>query len=207
VLEQGLSFTVVEAPDPRDDPETPPEFDSRKVFTVARRVWLGWVPGVDWLHNAIEGEFGEDRVWYDVQSSRKAVHIGAAGEVAAVILILWGAGALEFARKFGGRLGERSADGLIDWVKELATRRRKELGFEHADPPPDFANWELDHLAQGMKGDLAEITGVPTDRLELLSAERGQGLLARYRDHETGEEFEVEAQQNEAVFKRLPPAS
>src|ERR687895_691220 len=38
-----------------------------KEFTFARRVWLGGTPGVDWLHEAVEQEFGEDINVLDVR--------------------------------------------------------------------------------------------------------------------------------------------
>src|SRR5687768_8016171 len=111
-VEQGLSVTVIEAPNPLEGEylEAVPPYDARKEFYSARRIWLGEsVAGIDWLHEAIEAEFGEDRFWYDVQSRRSATHVGAAGETAAVVVILMGVAAIEFVRRFAGRLGDRSA--------------------------------------------------------------------------------------------------
>lgn len=100
MVEQGLSFTVIEAPHPFES--DPAQYDARKEFHAAHRVWLGSVPGTDWLHEAIEAQFGEDQVWYEVESRRDSTHVGAAGEVAAVVLILMGTAAFEYLRKFGG---------------------------------------------------------------------------------------------------------
>jgi hypothetical protein len=74
------------SPHPLEDasPEAIASYNARKDFYSARRVWLGSVPGTDCPHDALEREFGEDQVWYDVQSRRDATHVGAAGEVALV---------------------------------------------------------------------------------------------------------------------------
>jgi hypothetical protein len=210
VLEQGLNFTIIEAPHPMDDPDRVSDYDARKMFTSARRVWLGAAPGVDWLHDELEAQFGEDRFWYDVQSRRNATHIGASGEIATVVLILMGAAATAFAAKFGGRLGERSADGLVDWVRDQTAMRRKETGLEWADPPPDFSmQWgeQPDELADRLRAEVADITALPADRIELMRREAREGrvLVARYRDRETGTEYETEVFQSEVVVTRVSP--
>jgi hypothetical protein len=80
VIEQGLSFTIIEAAHPLDisDEEAISSYNARTDFYSVRRIWLGSVPGTDWLHDAIEREFGEDRFSYDVRSERRATHVGAA---------------------------------------------------------------------------------------------------------------------------------
>jgi hypothetical protein len=200
VVEQGLSFTVIEAPHPLDgDPE---DFDARRDFSVARRVWLGWVPGTDWLHDAIESELGEDQVWYEVESKRDATHIGAAGEIATVALILMGAGAAEFARRAIGKIGERSGDALFDWVRDRARERRGEFG----DQPPDFMREEdLDALAQGMTGELADVLAIPEKRLELVGWERREGLAmyAVYDDRESGRRYGAEVGRDNVTIRPL----
>jgi hypothetical protein len=207
MVEQGLSFTMIDASRVQELAIDGPWPDPRKEFTFARRVWLGWTPGVDWLHEAIEHEFGEDMAWYDVESKRKGVHIGASGETAAVVLILLSVAGIEFMRRFSGRLGERSADGLIDWVREQAARRRKEKGLDHADPGPDFSISDPDDLARGMTSELADLIEVPVERLELVQHERRAdiALVARYRDTDTGEEYDVEVVRDEAIFTRVTP--
>jgi hypothetical protein len=127
-MQQGLSFTVAEAPHPMDDPDGVSPYDARGQFSAAHRVWLGWAAGTDWLHDAVGAEFGEDTVWYDVQSKRDATHVGASGEVAAVVLILMGAGAADMLRTyykaFAQRMGEASADALLEWARARARERR-----------------------------------------------------------------------------------
>src|SRR4051794_34132143 len=119
MVEQGLSFTVIEAPHPMEAPESIATYNAREQFYAAHRVWLGWNAGTDWLHDAIEAEFGEDLAWYDVKSTRDATHVGASGEIAAVVLTLMGAGAADMLRTyyqaFAERLGDASADALLNW--------------------------------------------------------------------------------------------
>jgi hypothetical protein len=176
------------------------------MFSSARRVWFGYTRGVDWLHQAVEGEFGEDQVWYDVKSERKSIHIGAAGEIAAVVLFLLSVGAVSFMGKFGDRLGEASADGLIEWVRELVARRKSEVGL--TDGAPNFLLGDSDQVAESMKRDLAQLAAVPESRLELLAHEKQEELMitARYRDAETGEEYTVEILRDEATFTRVIPS-
>ena len=68
MVEQGLSFTLIEAPHPFDDRDAISSYNARAQFTSAKRVWLGWTGGTDWLHEEIERELGEDAIWYDVES-------------------------------------------------------------------------------------------------------------------------------------------
>lgn len=211
VVEQGLSFTVVEAPHPMDDAERISSYNARRQFTAAHRVWLGGNSGTDWLHDAVEAEFGEDVAWYDVESKRDATHIGAAGEVAAVVLILMGAGAADMLRTyykaFAQRLGEASADALLEWARERSREHRKARGIEDWDGPPDFLGdgRDVKWLAVGMADELADVLGVPAAQLELVSAERRKPLAmyAIYRDVTTGDEFSVEVGRDSATFRRL----
>ena len=151
MVEQGLSFTAILAPSPMEG--DPAEWDGRRDFVVARRVWLGGLSGTDWLHEAVEHEFVPSGGWLSVSSERRSTHIGASGEVATVVLMLMGAGALNSLRKyadaFAQRLGEHSADALLEWARERARQR----GKPH-DGPPAFHDFELGQLAQGMAGEL-----------------------------------------------------
>lgn len=195
----GLSFTVIEAPDPLQERSG---YVARRDFYSARRTWLGEMPpGTDWLHDAIEREFGEDYVWYDVYSQRNAAHVGASVEVATVVLVLLGAPAIEFARRFAGKIGERAADDLWDWVKGLA--RERNCGA--AVNPPDLSGHDPKFLAEAMRHQLAEIAGRPSDQIELVRSAQQQDavLLARYRDRESGTEYAAEVQRSEVVFRRI----
>jgi hypothetical protein len=216
LVEQGLTFTVIEAPHPLEDgsPGAIEAYDARKDFYAARRIWLGWTAGTDWRHDAIEREFGEDHVWYDVKSRRDATHVGAAGETAAVLLILMGVAAVEFARKLGGRLGELGAEDIYEWAKQLATRRReeKDLSWTEGDAEPDFSMWTFEDLPERLKGELADVMGVPVDQLEVVDTEQRQELVAfvHYRDRESGRQYTAELGRSEVVFKRIgasPPHS
>lgn len=209
MIEQGLSFTVIEAPDPYENPapEAISAYDARKDFSSARRVWLGWTAGTDWLHDAIEQEFGEDNVMYDVQSRRDATHVGASGEVSTVVLILMGVAAIEFSRKFGGRLGELGAEDIYDWVKQLAKRRRKETGLEwtEGDADPDFSEWTFEDLPGRLKEELANVMGVADDELELVATERRDDLVlfARYRHVASGLEYTAQLGRSDVLFTRV----
>jgi len=207
--EQGLNFTVIEAPSPfeTDDIEAISTYNGRRDFYTARRVWLGWTAGTDWLHDAIEREFGEDNVPYDVDSQRRATHVGAAGEVATVVLLLMGVGAIEFARKFGGRLGELGAEDIYDGAKQLARRRRTETGQTWGDDEPDFAAMDEGYMPEAVKRELADIMGVPADQLEVVEvhAEVREDVVlsATYRDRENGREYAAEVGRSDIRFRRL----
>ena len=210
VVEDGLSFTIIEAPHPLDEPDSIATYNAREQFYAAHRVWLGWNAGTDWLHDAIEAEFGEDAGWYDVQSRRNATHVGAAGEIAAVVLILMGTGAADMLRTyysaFAQRMGEASADALLEWARTKSRERRRAKQLEGADGPPDlFSGRDLEGLSFGMAGELADVIGVPEKRLELVTAERRKSLAvyAVYRDVETGHEYSVEVGRDSASFKRI----
>jgi hypothetical protein len=112
-----------------------------------------------------------------------------------------------FAAKFGGRLGERSADELFDWVKAKTAERKQMKKWDEFDDAPNFFDDDYDRaaLAAGMTGELADILRIPENRLDLLGHEAREGLAmyALYRDRDTGEEYTVEAGTTDAVFKRV----
>lgn len=207
MIEGGFSFTVIEAPHPLEDdsPGAIEAYDGRKDFHTARRVWLGWAGGTDWLHDAIEQEFGEERVWYDVVSRRNGVHVGAANEVATVVLILMGVAVIKFSRKFGGRLGELGAEDIYDWARQLAKRRRQEKGLNWAEDSADFSGMDFGYMPEAVKEELADVMSISPSRLSLVSAERREAILlfARYRDEETGREYTAEVGRSDMVFHRV----
>ncbi len=189
MVEQGLSLTVLETPDPLQAPGR----DRRREFTSARRIWLGGVSGTDWLHDALERELGPSGCWFSVESERRTDQIGAAGEIALVTLILLGARLVDaFATKFAERTGERAGDVFSDWVRDRGRARREQT--YSGDPPPDFYGWDVQPLAKGMRGELAELLEVDEGQLDLVCAERQPGLALRgvYRDVETGQQYVAE---------------
>lgn len=210
MVEQGLSLTIYQCPHPCDEPEGIETFDALKSFYSVRRIWFGEVPvGGEWLHEALEREFGEDRVWYEVQTTRKSTHVGAAGEVVAVVLVLFGAGALAAAKKIGEELGSDFAD----WARAKVRQRREEFQTGDFETSPNFDDHDLDGLAEGMKGELADVIQLPERRLQLVSKTRRRSLSleAIYRDRETGMEYAAEVGRDEAIFRRMgeprPPDS
>jgi hypothetical protein len=175
------------------------EGGSRNEFQIVRRIWLGGIHGgADWLHDALRAEFSA--VTYEVESERRSISAGFSAETITVALVLLGGGAVEFARAFGKRAGEESADAVIEWVRERGRERRGERN----DPPPDFARYEVDRLTTGMRAELAGLLGKPDAALELVSASRTDDtpLVAIYRDRETGVEYEALVQSDSAVFTR-----
>lgn len=202
-MEQGLSFTVVVAPHPLDG--EPGHWDGRRDFYSAQRVWLGGLRGTDWLHEATEQAFLPSGEWLSVDSERRSSHVGAAGEIATVVLVLMGAGALNFLRKFSEgfaqRFGEASADAVLEWARQ----RARERGTPHDGPPDFFRGWDADVLAEGMRRELADVMRVPVERIELVRADRSQSvaLHAVYRDAETGHEYTAEVAQDAVTFTRV----
>jgi hypothetical protein len=205
VVEQGLSFTVVLAPNPLESDAS--EWDGRRDFYSAHRVWLGGLKGTDWLHDAAEEAFVPSGHWLSVDSERRSTHTGASGEVATVVLMLMGAGALNFLRKFSEgfaqRFGEASADAVLEWARQ----RARERGTPH-DGPPDFHEDEPDRLAEGMRSELADLLRVPQERVELVRAERRESFALRavYRDTETGREYTGDVGHDAVTFKRVGAA-
>jgi hypothetical protein len=205
MIEQGLSFTVIFAPCPRA--EDPDSWDGRRDFETAQRVWLGYVRGTDWLHDAAERDFAPLAGRITIESDRRTVNAGASGEIATVVVVLLGVGVLEltrsFGKAFGETLGKASANALLDWARE---RGRQQQPLDS----PDFSQWPTDHLARGMAGELAELLGVPEERLELVEAARSADLTLRatYRDRENGREYVADVGRDNATFRRTsgPPA-
>jgi hypothetical protein len=79
-VEYGSSLTIIERGTPLDDPEYVGEL--RRI----RRVWLGDVRGVEWLHDETERRMAREASgWFVVRSERSSVHVGASAEVATVI--------------------------------------------------------------------------------------------------------------------------
>ena len=191
-----MTFTVFEAPDYFE------RRPSRGDFDVARRVYLGAVPGgTDWIHDDLTAEFTPaDR---EIEVHRRSVSAGVSSEVVAVSLTLLGPAAIAFGVAFGKRMGEESAKAVIDWVRAKAQTRREASG-RRLDPPPDFQRYDARELATGMQGELADLTGRAREPLELVNVERTQTttLVAVYRDAEDGAEWEVTVERDSATFKR-----
>ena len=208
MVEQGTSFTIIRTPSPLRE-ESGPTGDPRQDFLEARRFWLGYTDGTDWLLTELEQELSDDVVAYEIESNRRAIHIGASGEVASIALVLLGVGALDIIRKFYGgfveRLGEASADAFLEWARERSRAHRERAGLTNADGPPDFYERDAESLAEGLRGELADLLGVKEDRLELTRASREPGLAlkARYRSRDTGIEYEAEVMQDAASFVRV----
>jgi hypothetical protein len=59
-----MTFTVFEAPGVC-------ERDGRRDFYTASRVWLGYVPGTDWIHGEPEAEFASVR--REIESERRSI--------------------------------------------------------------------------------------------------------------------------------------
>jgi len=197
MVEGGMVFTELDVPNEAGRM-------SRQDFDVARRVYLGSVPGgTDWIHDELTQAFVS--VPREITIERRTISSGAADELVVVALILLGAGAVEFARAFGRRTGEESANAVIDWVRAKAQARRDE-GPRRLDPPPDFRTYDARDLAAGMQRELVGLTGRPTDSLQLVNVERTQTttMVAVYRDAEDGAEWEVTVERDSATFKRLP---
>lgn len=211
-MEQGLSVTVIEAAHFLEAPEGS---DPRRDFYSARCIWLGYVPGTDWLHEALARELNPMGVAYTLDSERRSMHAGAAGEIAIAVVVLLGARAVDaFLTKFSGRLGERSADDFYEWIRGAADERRSEAGIEGGDPPPNFFDSEPGELADAFRQDLADLLEVDPARLDLVQSERAESLALRatYRLRETDGEYRVEAGEAEAKITRVgvpehPPES
>jgi hypothetical protein len=76
---------------------------------------------------------------------------------------------LDFLRMFyvafAKRLGEESADAVLDWVRQRAKQRRKEKLLQWTLGAPNFFDRGLDELAEGMRGELAEALRISESRL------------------------------------------
>jgi len=93
---------------------------------------------------------------------------------------------------------------LRRWLPPRA-KHREETGGEHVDAAPDFCRRDLAGLAEGMRAELARLLGVTEQQLELVSAERPDGLAMRavYRDGAMGHDYEVIAERHSVTFGRV----
>jgi hypothetical protein len=189
--EDGVTLTVVEITDPLTSE------GGRGEFRAARRVWLGYVPGMEWMHEEAERRFLPITEHVVVTSRRHSYHHGASAETAAIVLELIAAGVA----------GKLIAD-FIDHVKNRAREKRQEARLDEADY--DFSRWwngdrGLRQAATWMRPDLAELVGISASRLEIESVEAHQTLVAvaQYRDKKTGHRYRVEVGRDEATFTLL----
>jgi hypothetical protein len=188
-VEQGASLTIIQRGHPTDDPEYVGELRS------IRRVWIGDVRGLEWLHDEAEQRLAHGASgWFVVRSERSSMHLGAGGEIATVILELLGAG-----------VAGKVISDLIDYAKEHIRREREKVGLP--DSSPDFSAWGEGYeppLPERVKADLAEVAKIPAERLELVEERKTATLVhsALYRDTETGFEYEIEIGRDEATMRR-----
>jgi hypothetical protein len=71
--------------------------------------------------------------------------------------------------------------------------------------------WTSEDLPERLKGELADVMGVPVDQLEVVDTEQRQELVAfvRYRDRESGRGYTAELGRSDVLFKRIgasPPS-
>ena len=100
---------------------------------------------------------------------------------------------------------------LLDWAREKILQRREAHKVpEYVDGSPNFTDefWQPGHLARGMTSELADVLGVPQQRLEVVTFERRQtlALYAVYRDRETGQQYSAEVGRDRATFQPPLPA-
>jgi hypothetical protein len=189
--EDGTILTVLEITDP-----LAPEGE-RGEFRGARRVWLGHLPGIEWIHDEAERRFLPVTEHVVVTSRRNSWHHGASAETAAVVLELIAAGVA----------GKLIAD-FIDHVKAKAREKKDEAGWPESTY--DFARWwdgeeGRRKAAAWMRPDLAELVGIAPSRLEIESVDAHRTLVAvaQYRDKKTGRRYRVEIDREEATFSLL----
>jgi hypothetical protein len=197
LVEQGQTFTIVVSRHPAELPESAWD-DPAEAFVSARRVWLPAAPGTDWLHEGAAQQLGPTGIGYTIDSRRRSTQIGAGGEFLEVALLL-------YVLAENTEIGRRLQADLYEWVKRRAAERRKETGFDHVDPAPDFSDYPRERLTEGLKDELADVAKVPKARLELVSADRRDPseLYAIYRDTKTGVEYAVEVGQDDVTYLRL----
>src|SRR5687768_4866935 len=106
MVEQGLSFAVIERSSPFEDP-------GQRSFQRAQVIWFGEVPGAEWLHDSVQREFGPLIEPYSIESRRESVFIGASGEVAYVLLTLMGVPLVAALKK----MGDRAGDDFYAWLR------------------------------------------------------------------------------------------
>src|SRR5438034_5968107 len=151
-VEQGLSIRIIDRGHPFDDPQ-----GGRGQFQRARVVWLGFSPGVEWLHDEANKRLAEEvEGWYHVESERRSAHVGAAGEVALLILEFLGAG-----------VAGKVISDLVDFAKTRVREYRDSIA-PGMDEAPDFSRWgDIEDLSTRLRDELAEILGVAPKRLEV----------------------------------------
>jgi len=196
--EQGVSFTVVATRHFLTLTEAERE-DPAEAFVSARRVFLPAAPGVDWLHDGAAEIVGPSGVGYSVSSRRESIEDGAGNAAVEVILSL-------FLLIENTEVGRRLQGDLYEWVKRRSLERRRETGYDDADPALDLSHFGLDQLSESVREELADFAKVPKARLELLSVEpRDPPVLmyAIYRDSMRGVEYAVEVGPSDATFTRL----
>jgi hypothetical protein len=160
-VEQGLSIMIVERGHPFDDPD-----GGRGSFQRARVIWLGYSPGVEWLHDEANRRLARGvEGWYYVSSDRTSAHAGAAGEVERLILEFLGAG-----------VTAKVINDLIDFAKKRVHEHRERIRV--SEPPPDFPEWELDDLLPRLRDELAGMLDIPSDRLEATGDELETQMVA-----------------------------
>jgi hypothetical protein len=199
LVEQGTTFTVVETrhffeltESERDDPAAS--------LISARRMWLPAAPGSDWLHDGAAGVVAPTGVGFAIDTRRQSAEVGAGGGFLEVVLVL-------YLVAEHSEVGRRLQGDLYEWVKRRVTERRKETGFEDADPAPDFSTYDRDQLTRQLKSELADVAKVPEARLELVRERQGgaQSVLYAviYRDVKTKREYLVEVGGDEVTFSLI----
>lgn len=192
-VEQGLSVRVVERGHPLEDPNREGEFRQATVY------FLGYSPGVEWLHDEANRRIsGESQGWFTIESGRRSAHFGAGGEVAHVVIELLGAG-----------VAGKVISDLIDYAREQIRKWREpfEPGF---DSPPDFTRYDsdsLDNLLDRLRGELAEIINVPLEKIGISrrKVETRHIAEATFLNAETGDEYEVAIERSTVTFTRRRP--
>jgi len=192
-VEQGLSIRIIERGHPFEDPQ-----GGKGQFQRARVVWLGFSPGVEWLHDEANRRLAEEvEGWYYVESERRSAHVGAAGEVALLILEFLGAG-----------VAGKVISDLIDFAKTRVREYHDSIA-PGIDDAPDFSQWgDLGDLSARLRDELAEILEVAPDRLEVTGEQLETSVIATttIRDTETGDLYHVDIASQEVAFTREPSA-
>jgi hypothetical protein len=187
LVEQGLSIRIIERGHPFDDPG-----GGKGEFQRARVIWLGFSPGVEWLHEEANRRLASKvDGWYYVESELRSTHVGAAGEVARLIVEFLGAG-----------VSAKVVSDLIDFAKQRVRKYHDSLGV--TDFPPDFSRFEIDDLVGRLRDELAEILELPAERLELTGDRlTTKAIVATtFRDAETGIRYRVDVDTTEVMFTR-----
>jgi hypothetical protein len=182
-----LSIRIIERGHPFDDPG-----GAQGEFQRARVLWLGYSPGVEWLHDEANRQLARGASgWYLVSSERMSAHLGVGGEAERLVLEFLGAG-----------ITAKVISDLIDFAKVRVRDYRQSVGT--TDGPPDFSTWDLDILLKRLRDELAEILDIPPERLELTEEEVTTRKLAAtsFRDTSTSDLYRLEIAKTEVVFTR-----